>query len=129
MDPTGGRAGVGTGLASGGAAGTAGGIADGGRGERYWAHTDGRPPGGGRCFGVVHQRSHSGDLQPSSRAAGGAGTVTFNPREATKQITLTVNGDAARESNEVFYLELISAGGATIDQAKKKATVTITNDD
>ena len=76
----------------------------------------------------MHQRSHSGDLQPSSRAAGGAGTATFNPRVATKQLTLTVNGDAVRESNEVFYLELVSASGATIDQAKKKASVTITND-
>ncbi|MBX7184850.1 MAG: hypothetical protein K1Y01_06860, partial [Vicinamibacteria bacterium] len=59
-------------------------------------------------------------------AAGG--TVTFDPGEVTKAVTLQVVGDAAKESFETFFVNLANpTGGAVI--ADGQGQVTIANTD
>ncbi len=55
-------------------------------------------------------------------------TLTFNPGQVTKDITVTVNGDRAHENDEEFYVNLSNAtSGAMIQD--DQAVGTITNDD
>src|SRR5207237_5393172 len=39
------------------------------------------------------------------------GTLTFNPGETTKTITITVKGDSKKEADETFYLDLFGNSG------------------
>src|SRR5205823_7954473 len=43
-----------------------------------------------------------------------SGTVTFNPGETSKSITVTVNGDTKFEANETFFVDLTVPVNATI---------------
>ena len=56
------------------------------------------------------------------------GTVTFNPGETQKTITITVNGDKKKEADEEFYVDLtgISSNGLF---TKSRGIGTILNDD
>ena len=54
-------------------------------------------------------------------------TLTFQPNETSKQITVPVTGDAARENDETFSVVISNATNATI--IKSKATGTIKNND
>ena len=54
-------------------------------------------------------------------------SITFNPGETTKQITIDVHGDTKVESDETFIVTLVSASGATITDANGLGT--IRNDD
>jgi hypothetical protein len=64
---------------------------------------------------------------PSDYAAT-SGTVTFARSETTKTVTVQVNGDTRKESNEAFTVNLANAiGNATI--ADGHAIGTIVNDD
>ena len=66
-------------------------------------------------------------------AAGGtdyvstSGTVTFNPGETSKTITVLVNGDTVVEGNETFFVDLTSATNGTIINSEGLGT--ILNDD
>ena len=64
--------------------------------------------------------------QPSDYAAG-SGPLTFAPGEATKTITVTVNGDTTPEANETFFANLSGASGASVSDGQGQGT--ITNDD
>jgi hypothetical protein len=64
--------------------------------------------------------------QPSDYAAG-SGPLTFTPGEATKTITVTVNGDTTPEANETFFVNLSGASGASVSDGQGQGT--ITNDD
>jgi fibronectin-binding autotransporter adhesin len=56
------------------------------------------------------------------------GTVTFNPGETSKPITITINGDKLVEPNETFFINLTNASpGSTITDPQGVGT--ITNDD
>src|SRR5205814_1811747 len=56
------------------------------------------------------------------------GTLTFNPGDTTKTITVTVNGDTKFESNETFFVNLTnSTTGATISEHRHQAM--FNNDD
>ena len=55
------------------------------------------------------------------------GTLNFSATDATKQITVLVNGDTTNETNEAFTVHLSNASGATISDAD--GTGTIVNDD
>src|SRR5438034_777928 len=56
------------------------------------------------------------------------GTLTFNPGDTTKPITVNVNGDTKFESNETFFVNLSNpTGGATISDGQGQGT--IVNDD
>ncbi|MBS0261878.1 MAG: VCBS repeat-containing protein [Planctomycetes bacterium] len=55
------------------------------------------------------------------------GTVYFSTGATTATITVYVNGDRTKEANETFFVNLISATGATI--ADSQGVGTILNDD
>ncbi|MBA2732119.1 MAG: lamin tail domain-containing protein [Acidobacteria bacterium] len=65
--------------------------------------------------------NNPGDYQSTS------GTLTFNPGETSKTITVSVNGDTTFESNETFVVDLSSASNATIADGQGQGT--IINDD
>jgi hypothetical protein len=56
-----------------------------------------------------------------------SGTLTFQPGETNRTISLSIKGDRKREGNETFSVQLSNAVGANIDDGT--ATVTILNDD
>jgi len=56
------------------------------------------------------------------------GTVTFNPGETTKTITIEVKADNKKESNETFYLDLINNSSNSLF-TKFRGIGTILNDD
>jgi chitinase len=58
---------------------------------------------------------------------GKSGTLTFAPGETTKTVTILVNGDAAVEADEQFFVNLSRARNATIADAQGIGT--INNDD
>ncbi|MDX6692429.1 MAG: trimeric autotransporter adhesin [Blastocatellia bacterium] len=64
---------------------------------------------------------------PSDFTAIPATTLTFLPGDATKQVTVLVNGDTTVEPNEAFTVHLSNATGASIADAD--GTGAITNDD
>jgi hypothetical protein len=57
------------------------------------------------------------------------GTLTFNPGETSKTITVKVNGDVWYEKDETFTITLSEPVNATLDAAKSTGTGTILNDD
>src|SRR5207253_10447054 len=61
------------------------------------------------------------DYQASS------GTLTFNPGETTKTISVSVKGDTVVESNELFFLNLSNPSNAVL--ARSQGIGTIINDD
>ena len=54
-------------------------------------------------------------------------TVTFDPGDATKQVSVTINGDTTVEPNEAFGVRLSSPTGATFNDFAGVGT--IVNDD
>ena len=56
------------------------------------------------------------------------GTLTFNPGETTKTITIEVKGDSKKEANETFYLDLFGNSGNSLF-TKSRGLGTILNDD
>jgi hypothetical protein len=56
-----------------------------------------------------------------------SGTLTFQPGETSKTITISIKSDRRAEPNETFTVQLYGAVGATIEDGV--ATVTIVNDD
>jgi hypothetical protein len=59
---------------------------------------------------------------------GKTGTLTFAPGETTKTITITVNGDSKKESDETFYLDLFGNSTNSLF-TRSRGTGTILNDD
>jgi hypothetical protein len=56
-----------------------------------------------------------------------AQTLTFQPGETSKVVTIDVNGDTAAEANEVFFVNLSNAVNAPI--IRERGTVSLRNDD
>ena len=56
------------------------------------------------------------------------GTLTFNPGETTKTITIEVKGDSKKEANESFFVDLSGLSGNALF-TKSRGTGTILNDD
>jgi hypothetical protein len=56
-----------------------------------------------------------------------SGTLTFQPGETSRTISVSIKGDRKREPNETFSVQLLNAVGATISDGV--ATATILNDD
>jgi hypothetical protein len=56
------------------------------------------------------------------------GTITFNPGETTKTISIIVNGDSKAEADELFYVDLF---GNSLNSVftKNRGIGTILNDD
>jgi hypothetical protein len=55
------------------------------------------------------------------------GTLTFNPGEMTKTITIEVKGDSKKETNETFYLDLLGNSGNSLF-TKNRGLGTVLND-
>jgi probable HAF family extracellular repeat protein len=56
------------------------------------------------------------------------GTLTFNPGETTKTITIVVNGDSKKETDETFYLDLFGNSSNSLI-TKSRGIGMILNDD
>ena len=56
-----------------------------------------------------------------------SGTVTFEPGESEKTVTVLVSGDTTFEADEIFYVSLSAPSGATISSGQGQGT--IVNDD
>jgi subtilisin family serine protease len=56
-----------------------------------------------------------------------SGTLSFNPGETSKVVSVAVRNDSAVEANETFFVDLSRASGATIATARGAGT--IVNDD
>jgi len=56
------------------------------------------------------------------------GTLTFNPGETTKTITIEVQGDNRKEPDEIFYLDLFDNSGDSLF-TRSRGVGTILNDD
>jgi hypothetical protein len=61
--------------------------------------------------------------QPSDYTAG-SGALTFAPGEATKTVTVVVNGDTAAEPSETFVVNLTGASGASVSDGQGQGTIT-----
>jgi len=68
-----------------------------------------------------------GSKQTKADYTAASGTLTFQPGETRKTITISIKSDRSIEADELFYVELSNAVGATI--ANGVATVTIVDDD
>lgn len=80
----------------------------------------------GKTVTVNYATSDDTATQPSDYASA-SGTVTFNPGDTSKQVTVNVNGDTTVEPDERFHLDLATPANATIADALGVGT--ITNDD
>ena len=57
-----------------------------------------------------------------------SGTLTFNPGETTKTITIEIKGDSKKEANETFYLDLFDSSSNAL-LTKSRGIGTILKDD
>ena len=89
-------------------------------------------------FGVTLSEASAGAVTVDFATAAGSataavdfhpatGTLTFNPGETAKSVTVKVDGDTTVETDETFLVVLSNASGATI--AGGTGLGTITNDD
>jgi hypothetical protein len=74
---------------------------------------------------TVSYRTANGTAVANSDYTAASGTLTFQPGETSRTISVSIKGDRKREPDETFSVQLSNAVGATIGVA----TVTIPNDD
>jgi hypothetical protein len=73
---------------------------------------------------TVSYTTADGTAKAGQDYAAKTGTVTFAPGETTKQITIAISADTAKESDESFSVALSNASGAAL-AAPRTETVTI----
>lgn len=83
--------------------------------------------GSGQTVTVSYSTADGTATAPSDYTAIGATTLTFNPGETSKQLSVSVNGDTAIESDETFVVNLSNPVNATISDSQGVGT--LTNDD
>ena len=76
---------------------------------------------------VQYATANGTAVAPGDYAALALTTLTFNPGQVSKTLTVAVNGDTLVEGNETFFVNLSSAANATIADAQGQGT--ILNDD
>ncbi len=76
---------------------------------------------------TVAYNTSAGTATSGTDYTAASGTLTFAPGQTSKVINVAITGDSTVEADETFYVNLLSASGATI--ADNRATGTITNDD
>jgi Calx-beta domain/Bacterial Ig domain len=76
---------------------------------------------------TVNYATQDGTASSPSDYTGGTGTVTFNPGETSKTISIPVNGDTTPENDETFKVNLSGPSQATIGTGS--GTGTILDDD
>lgn len=72
-------------------------------------------------YATANNTANSNDYTPTN------GTLTFNPGETTRTISVAVKGDGIVEPNETFFVDLTTPTNATI--IKSRGIGTIVNDD
>lgn len=58
---------------------------------------------------TVFYQTENGTAQAGSDYVAKSGTLTFNPGETTKTITIEVKGDKVKEADETFFIRLSNA--------------------
>jgi hypothetical protein len=101
-------------------------VLEGGRGTRQNAVAVTLSQSSNAVVTVNYATSNGTALAPSDYTAT-SGTLTFQPGETSRTISVSIKGDRKREADETFSVQLSNAVGATIDDGV--ATVTILNDD
>jgi hypothetical protein len=76
---------------------------------------------------TVAYATANGSAEAGTDFAASSGTLTFNPGETVKMVTVAVNGDTTPEIDENFFVNLSAPVGAAISDAQGQAA--ITNDD
>ena len=76
---------------------------------------------------TVSYRTVDGTAKAKEDYTATSGTLTFQPGETSRTISVSIKGDRKREANETFSVQLSNAVGATVNDAV--ATGTILNDD
>jgi hypothetical protein len=76
---------------------------------------------------TVSYRTVNGTAVAKSDYNAASGTLTFQPGETAKTITISIKADRNKEADETFTVELFNAVGTTIKD--RVATATIRNDD
>jgi glucose/arabinose dehydrogenase len=101
-------------------------ITEGNAGISFGSFTVLLSPASSQVVTVNYGTANNTAVEPSDYQAR-SGTVTFQPGETSRDITMTVNGDTAFEPNETFNVNLSNPGNATIGDSQGVAT--IVNDD
>ena len=101
-------------------------VAEGNRGSTQLQFTVSRS-GSSEGTVSVDYRTVAGAALANSDYNAASGTLTFQPGETSRTISVLIQGDRKREANETFSVQLSNAVGATIDHGL--ATGTILNDD
>src|SRR5262249_55230686 len=73
---------------------------------------------------IINYATANGTALAGSDYVAASGTLTFNPGETTKPITVQVNGDTTDEPDETYFVNLSSSTAGTA-----QALGTIVNDD
>ena len=76
---------------------------------------------------TVRYRTVDGTAKAKEDYTATSGTLTFQPGETSRTISVSIKGDRKREADETFSVELSDAVGAPIEDGS--ATVSIRNDD
>lgn len=77
---------------------------------------------------TVNYATANGTATAGSDYQAKSGTVTFAPGETSKTITIVVNGDRNKESNETFFVDLLGPS-SNVFISTSRGTGTIFNDD
>jgi hypothetical protein len=78
---------------------------------------------------TVDYATSDGSTTAGSDYQATSGTLTFNPGEMTKYVSVVVYGDTTYEQNDFFYMRLSNAAYCVIGGTNYQATAYINNDD
>lgn len=102
-------------------------LAEGDSGTTSFVFTVSMPSASAGTVSIDYAIADGSATTAGSDYVGGIGTVTFNPGEVSKIITVLVNADLLNEMNETFFVDLSNPVGATIGD--NQGLGTINNDD
>jgi len=72
---------------------------------------------------TVQYATADGTAQAGTDYVAGSGTLTFNPGETTKTITVVINGDTVNEPDETILVNLSNATNATLGDSQGQITI------
>ena len=102
-------------------------VAEGNTGNANATFTVALSAASGRTVTVDYATANGTAIAPGDYAAVPLSTLTFNPGQTSRTLTVLVNGDALDEVNETYLVDLSNATNSTI--ADPQAIGTITDDD
>ena len=102
-------------------------VAEGNTGNANATFTVTLSAASGRTVTVDYATANGTAIAPGDYAAVPPSTLTFNPGQTSRTLTVLVNGDSLDEVNETYLVDLSNATNSTI--ADLQAIGTITDDD